>query len=47
MEAEYSEGPEARKKFDEGMTKLFRVPKTAVATEKPKPKPKRKTTGKD
>jgi hypothetical protein len=23
---EYTEGPEARKKFDEGMTKLFRAP---------------------
>jgi hypothetical protein len=37
---EYREGPQARKKFDEGMTKLFRAPKT-VAT-KPKPAPKRK-----
>lgn len=46
MKPEYEEGPRARTKFDEGMTKLFRVPKTVVATEKPKPKPKRKKTGK-
>ncbi len=47
MKPEYNEGPAARKKFDEGMTKLFRVPKSAVAGEKPKPKPKRKKTSKD
>jgi hypothetical protein len=46
MKPEYHEGPEARKKFDEGMTKLFRAPKTVVAKEKPKPKPKRKKTSK-
>lgn len=46
MKAEYSEGPNARKKFDEGMTKLFRIPKSAVTEEKPKPKPKRKKTSK-
>jgi hypothetical protein len=44
MKPEYHEGPEARRKFDEGMTKLFRVPKSAVTEEKPKPK--RKTTSK-
>jgi hypothetical protein len=36
---EYHEGPKARKKFDEGMKKLFRAPKTVNA---PKPAPKRK-----
>jgi hypothetical protein len=44
--AEYHEGPGARKKFDEGMTKLFRAPKPEPKNE-PKPKPKRKKTGKD
>jgi hypothetical protein len=43
---EYYEGPGARKKFDEGMTKLFRAPKPESKNE-PKPKPKRKKTGKD
>jgi len=43
---EYHEGPEARKKFDEGMVKLFRVPKSAVTEKKPDPKPKRKTASK-
>jgi hypothetical protein len=42
MKATYTEGPEARKRFDDGMTNLFRVPKSAVTEEKPKPKPKRK-----
>lgn len=46
MKHEYREGPEARKKFDAGMTKLFRVPKSAVTEEKPKPKPKRKKASK-
>jgi len=46
MKHEYNEGPEARKKFDEGMTKLFRVPKSVVAKETLKPKPKRKKTSK-
>jgi hypothetical protein len=46
MKPEYREGPEARQKFNEGMTKLFRVPKTAVAGEKPKPKPKRRKASK-
>jgi hypothetical protein len=44
--AEYHEGSEARTKFDEGMTKLFRVPKSVVVEEKPKPKPKRKKASK-
>ena len=43
---EYAEGSNARAKFDEGMTKLFRVPKSAVAEEKPKPNPKRKKASK-
>ena len=37
MKPEYQKGMEARKNFEEGMKKLFRVPKTAV-TKKPKPK---------
>jgi hypothetical protein len=47
MKHEYNEGSEARQKFDEGMAKLFRVPKSAVAQEKPKPKAKRKKPSKD
>jgi hypothetical protein len=46
MKHEYHEGPDARKKFDEGMTKLFRTPKSVVVKEKPKLKPKRKKTSK-
>jgi hypothetical protein len=46
MKIEYDEGPKAREKFDAGMTKLFRVPKSAVVEEKPKPKPKRKKASK-
>jgi hypothetical protein len=46
MKPEYNEGPDARKKFDDGMTKLFRAPKSAVVKEKLKPKPKRKKTSK-
>jgi hypothetical protein len=46
LKHEYHEGPAARKQFDEGMTKLFRVPKSAVTEEKPKPKPKRKKDSK-
>jgi hypothetical protein len=38
MKPEYKKGAEARKNFEEGMKKLFRVPKSAVA----KPKPKKK-----
>jgi hypothetical protein len=41
MKPEYQEGPEARKKFDEGMTQLFKTPKSSVA-EPNKKKPKRK-----
>jgi hypothetical protein len=43
---QYEEGHKARKKFDEGMAKLFRVPKSALAEEKPKPKRKRKKASK-
>jgi hypothetical protein len=43
---EYHEGPEARKAFDAGMAKLFRVPKKVVTEEKPKPKPKRRKASK-
>lgn len=38
MSPEYKEGPAARKKFDAGMAKLFRVPKSAAVNAKPKPK---------
>ena len=37
MKPQFNKGAEARKNFEEGMRKLFRVPKTAV-TKKPKPK---------
>jgi hypothetical protein len=43
---EYRSGKEARERFDERMTKLFRVPKSAVTEGKPKPKPKRKKASK-
>ena len=46
MKAEYREGPTARKRFDDGMTKLFRAPKTSVTAEKPQPKRKKAKTGK-
>jgi len=46
MKREYYEGAEARKTFDAGMTKLFRVPKSVVVEEKSKPKPKRKKASK-
>lgn len=39
MKHEYREGQDARRRFDEGMTKLFRIPKT---TRKLAAKPKRK-----
>jgi hypothetical protein len=42
MKTEYREGSEARKKFEERMTKLFRVPKSTVTDEKSKPNPKHK-----
>jgi hypothetical protein len=41
MKPEYHEGPEARKKFEEGMTQLFKAPKGSVG-EPTKQKPKRK-----
>jgi hypothetical protein len=47
MKHEYHEGPEAQKKFDEGMAKLFRVPKSAVTEQKPKTPLKRKKASKD
>ncbi len=47
---EYSEGPGARKNFDQGMTKLFRAPKTPVKGVAPRPtakpqKPARTSVG--
>jgi hypothetical protein len=44
MRPEYNEGPEARKKFDEGMGKLFQKPKP-TPTDKPKPKRKKSSKG--
>jgi hypothetical protein len=43
MKREYSEGPQARKRFEEGMTALFRVPKS---TAKKPTKPVRKKSTK-
>lgn len=38
MKSEYRKGAEARKKFEDGMSKLFRAPKSAKPKEvKPKP----------
>jgi len=39
MKPIYKKGTEARKNFEDGMRKLFRVPKSAV-TKKPSPKKK-------
>ncbi len=47
MKAEYHEGPEARKKFDTGMTNLFRAPKLAIKDSKKKPDTKPEETSKD
>ena len=49
MKPEYHEGPEAAKRFEDGMRKLFRIPKSAVAHIKPKPssRPKRSKPSKD
>jgi hypothetical protein len=41
VKIEYHEGPEARKNFEQGMTKLFKVKKT-LAKETPRAIPKRK-----
>ena len=38
MKPQFEKGAEARKNFEDGMRKLFRVPKSAVV----KPKPKKK-----
>ena len=38
MKHEYRKGAEARKNFEDGMRKLFRVPKSEVV----KPEPKKK-----
>jgi hypothetical protein len=44
MKPEYHSGAEARKNFEEGMKKLFRVPKSAV-TKKPEPRKKAPAKG--
>jgi hypothetical protein len=45
----YHEGPETWTRFQEGMKKLFRVPKSKVAEDNPKPatnrKPKKASKG--
>lgn len=46
MKPEYRSGRDARDSFEETMTALFRVPKSAVK-DKPKPAPKPKKKGKD
>jgi len=46
MKHEYREGPEAREKFDEGMSKLFRAPKIPIKQAiKPPAKPKKTSKG--
>jgi hypothetical protein len=45
MKPEYHKGAEARKNFEDGMRKLFRVPKSEVVKQKPKP-PAKKASGK-
>ena len=42
MKSEYNEGPEALKKFEDGMAKLFKA-KKPVAEEAPKTTPKAQT----
>jgi hypothetical protein len=46
MKPEYHEGPEARKKFEEGMTKLFKAKKETVKEQNPKPNRKQGKTSK-
>jgi hypothetical protein len=36
LKPEYHEGPEARKKFEEGMTKLFKAKKTLAQRDAPR-----------
>jgi hypothetical protein len=45
MKTEYHEGSKALKKFEDGMKKLFRAPKTTKSPFKPPAKPKK--TSKD
>jgi hypothetical protein len=40
---EYIEGPEALRKFNKMMTRVFRAPKTDTPFSKPKPAPKKKS----
>jgi hypothetical protein len=47
MKHEYHEGKGARKNFETGMSKLFRVPKEAVKEDAKKPALKRKKASKD
>jgi hypothetical protein len=44
MKPEYHEGPEARKKFEQGMAKLFKA-KKPVAQEAPKATPPKRKQG--
>jgi hypothetical protein len=47
MKHEYHEGPNARKRFDEGMTKLFNAYKKTAQNPKIKPKREKAKAGKD
>jgi hypothetical protein len=42
MKPEYHEGPEAYRRFEDGMKKLFQAPKHASPFKPPKAKPKQK-----
>ncbi len=48
---DYIEGPEARERFERGMTALFKVPKTAIGKARKKGRkltaPKKEKRGKD
>jgi hypothetical protein len=46
MKTEYHEDPEARQKFEQGTTKLFRAKKSAKETPKATPKRKQGKTSK-
>ena len=44
MKGEYHEGPEALKKFDDGMKKLFQAKKPEKSPFKPPAKPKKEAS---
>jgi hypothetical protein len=47
LKTTYTEGPEVRKRIDEGMAKLFRTPKITAQNPKTEPKRKKANTSKD